>query len=231
MNPLILLVDGNEASATTYTRQLEQESYQVVNARNIAEGKSYLDENSVNLLLLNMDNEQPDTQGLIRTMQQNDPTVPIFIMTSSDDENHIVSCFEQGAHDVIVQPFSPRVFQARVANLLRIFGAARVVKRPIQAGDLHIDSGSRLVNRGGQKLELTPKEFDLLLHLAIHLNQVCSRQQILKDVWKHDYIVDTNVVDVYIRHLRVKVDKGQRFKMIRTQRGIGYSLRTPPEAE
>ncbi|TKH41628.1 DNA-binding response regulator [Paenibacillus terrae] len=231
MNPLILLLDENEESATTYTRQLEQQGYQVVNARNIAGGKSYLEENPVNLLLLNMDKEQPDGQGLIRTMQQNDPTVPIFVMTSSDDENHIVSCFEQGAHDVIVQPFSLRVFQARVANLLRIFGTARDVKKPIQAGDLHIDSGRRLVSRGGQKLELTPKEFDLLLHLAIHLNQVCSRQQILKDVWKHDYIVDTNVVDVYIRHLRVKVDKGQSFKMIRTQRGIGYSLRTPPEAE
>jgi two-component system alkaline phosphatase synthesis response regulator PhoP len=230
MSPLILLVDGNEAAATD-ARQLEQAGYQVVCARNIAEGSSYIDENNADLLILNMDDEQTDAQRLIRTMQQNDPNVPIFAMTRSDDENHIVFCFEQGAHDVIVRPFSPKVFQARVANLLRIFGAARHVERPIQAADLHIDSGSRLVSRGGQKLELTPKEFDLLLHLAIHLNQVCSRQQILKDVWKHDYIADTNVVDVYIRHLRLKVDKGQKFRMICTERGIGYSLRTPPEGE
>ncbi|MGQ3478573.1 response regulator transcription factor [Paenibacillus sp. TY11] len=230
MSPLILLVDENEASAV-FVRPLEQAGYQVVHVRNTSDASSYAAHNPVNLLLLNIEDEQADTQGLIRTLQQNHPHIPLFAMTSSDEEGHVVSCFEQGAHDVIVLPFYPRVFQARVANLLRIFGVERDVKRTIEAGDLHIDNASRMVSRGGQKLELTPKEFELLLHLAIHLNQVCSRQQILKDVWKHDYIVDTNVVDVYIRHLRVKVDKGYKFKMIRTERGIGYSLRTPLEAE
>ncbi|WP_068499882.1 response regulator transcription factor [Paenibacillus kribbensis] len=230
MSPFILLVDGNEAFPV-YVHLLEQAGYQVVHVQNMSEGSSYAADHPVNMLLLNIDDKQADAQGMIRIAKQNHPYVPLFVLTSSDDENHIVSCFEQGAHDVTVHPFSHRVFLARVANLLRIFDAAQDVARAIEAGDLHIDHASRMVSRGGQKLELTPKEFDLLLHLAIHLNQVCSRQQILKDVWKHDYIVDTNVVDVYIRHLRVKVDKGQKFKMIRTVRGIGYSLRTPAEAE
>lgn len=230
MSPFILLVDGNEASIK-YVHSLEQAGYKVVRVRNMSEGRSYAAEHPVNMLLLNINDEQVDTQDMIRTVQQNHSDVPLFVLTSSDDENHIVACFEQGAHDVMVYPFSLRVFLARVANLLRIFGTAHVVAQAIKAGDLHIDNASRMVSRGGQKLELTPKEFDLLLHLARHLNQVCSRQQILRDVWKYDYIVDTNVVDVYIRHLRVKVDKGKKFRMIRTERGIGYSLRTPPEAE
>ncbi|WP_025724144.1 response regulator transcription factor [Paenibacillus polymyxa] len=230
MSPLILLVDVNEASPVV-VHPLEQAGYQVVHVSNTTDASSYVAHNPVDLLLLNIEDEQANTQGLIRILQQYHPHVPLFAMTSSDEEDHIVSCFEQGAHDVIVLPFYPRVFQARVANLLRIFGIERDVKRAIEAGDLYIDNASRMVSRGGQKLELTPKEFDLLLHLAIHLNQVCSRQQILKDVWKHDYIVDTNVVDVYIRHLRVKVDKGYKFKMIRTERGIGYSLRTPTVSE
>ncbi|KZE68621.1 two-component system response regulator [Paenibacillus jamilae] len=229
MSPLIVLVDENEAPAVI-VRPLEQAGYQVVHVRNMSYVSSYAAQNPVSLLLLNIKNEQADSQGLIRVLQQSYPHVPILAMISSNEEAHIVSCFEQGAHDVMVVPFYPRVLQARIANLLRIFGVERDVKKAIVAGDLHIDTASRTVRRGERKLELTPKEFDLLLHLAIHLNQVCSRQQILKDVWKHDYIADTNVVDVYIRHLRVKVDKGQKFKMIRTERGIGYSLRTPTEA-
>ncbi|MGZ0041541.1 response regulator transcription factor [Paenibacillus ottowii] len=229
MSPLIVLVDENEAPAVI-VRPLEQAGYQVVHVRNMSYVSSYAAQNPVSLLLLNIKNEQADTQGLIRVLQQSFPHVPILAMIPSNEEAHIVSCFEQGAHDVMVVPFYPGVLQARIANLLRIFGVERDVKRAIEAGDLHIDTASRTVRRGERKLELTPKEFDLLLHLAIHLNQVCSRQQILKDVWKHDYIADTNVVDVYIRHLRVKVDKGQKFKMIRTERGIGYSLRTPTEA-
>ncbi|MGG4220047.1 response regulator transcription factor [Paenibacillus jamilae] len=229
MSPLIVLVDENEAPVV-FVRPLEQAGYRVVHVRNTSEASSYAVQNPVSLLLLSINDEQAGAQGLIRILQQNHPHVPILAMISSDEEAPMVSCFEQGAHDVMVVPFYPRVLQARVANLLRIFGIERDMTRAIEAGDLHIDTASRMVSRGERKLELTPKEFDLLLHLAIHLNQVCSRQQILKDVWKHDYIVDTNVVDVYIRHLRVKVDKGQKFKMIRTERGIGYSLRTPTEA-
>ncbi|MFT9369738.1 response regulator transcription factor [Paenibacillus polymyxa] len=230
MSPLIVLVDENEAPAE-FVHPLEQAGYQVVHVRNTSDVSPYIAQNPVSLLLLNIKDEQADTQGLIRILQQNYPHVPLLVMISSDEEALMVYCFEQGAHDVMVVPFYPRVLQARVANLLRIFGVERGVKRAIEAGDLHIDTASRMVSRGERKLELTPKEFDLLLHLAIHLNQVCSRQQILKDVWKHDYIADTNVVDVYIRHLRVKVDRGQKFKMIRTERGIGYSLRTPIEAK
>ncbi|MDN4083080.1 response regulator transcription factor [Paenibacillus polymyxa] len=229
MSPLIVLVDENEAAV--FVRPLEQAGYQVVHVRNTSDVRSYIAQHPVSLLLLNIKDEQAGTQGLIRILQQNHPHVPILAMISSDEEAHMVSCFEQGAHDVMVVPFYPRVLQARVANLLRIFGVERDAKRAIEAGDIHIDTASRTVSRGERKLELTPKEFDLLLHLAMHLNQVCSRQQILKDVWKHDYIADTNVVDVYIRHLRVKVDRGQKFKMIRTERGIGYSLRTPTEAK
>ncbi|MBJ8192576.1 DNA-binding response regulator, partial [Bacillus cereus] len=103
----------------------------VVHVSNTSDASSYAAHNPVNLLLLNIGDEQADTQGLIRILQQNHPHVPLFAMTSSDEEDHIVSCFEQGAHDVIVLPFYPRVFQARVANLLRIFGIERDVKRAI----------------------------------------------------------------------------------------------------
>ncbi|MCC3381124.1 response regulator transcription factor [Paenibacillus farraposensis] len=230
MSPFILLVDANEVS-DVYVHLLEQAGYQVANARHMSEGRNYAADSPINMLLLNNRDEQADAYGMIRILRQSHSHVPLFVLTSSDDENHIVSCFEQGAHDVMAHPFSHKVFLARVANLLRIFGIVHDAAGAIKAGDLHIDHASRMVNRGGRKLELTPKEFDLLFHLAVRLNQVCSRQQILKDVWQHDYIVDTNVVDVYIRHLRVKVDKGQKFKMIRTVRGIGYSLRTPPPAE
>lgn len=83
---------------------------------------------------------------------------------------------------------------------------------------------SRRVNRAGEYLTLTPKEYELLEYLALHVNEACTRSDILREVWGYEYAMDTNVVDVYIKHLRVKVDKGRSVKLIHTVRGIGYML-------
>jgi DNA-binding response OmpR family regulator len=90
--------------------------------------------------------------------------------------------------------------------------------------DLKINLRSRRVSRAGQYLNLTPKEYELLEYLATHLNEACTRSDILREVWGYDFAMDTNVVDVYIKHLRGKVDKGKDVKLIQTVRGVGYML-------
>nr|WP_244660899.1 response regulator transcription factor [Paenibacillus sp. CFBP 13594] len=114
---------------------------------------------------------------------------------------------------------------ARIRNLLRVFAnASPEGEEVIVVHDLKVNLRSRRVNRAGEYLTLTPKEYELLEYLALHVNEACTRSDILREVWGYEYAMDTNVVDVYIKHLRVKVDKGRSVKLIHTVRGIGYML-------
>lgn len=221
MDSLILMVDDS-VIADEIASGLAEAGYEITLVRHSAEGITQMVEKDIDLLLVDMDTD--GTQPLIRETQLIFKPIPVFAMTTSGEADHIVECFDRGANDVIVRPFSYRIFLARIKNLLRMFSIIRSGEHPIHVGDLYIHVNNRQVLRNGQEVVLTPKEFDLLMYLALHVNQVCSRQHILKHVWKHDYISDTNVVDVYIRHLRIKIDKGHKYKMIRTERGIGYSL-------
>jgi DNA-binding response OmpR family regulator len=118
---------------------------------------------------------------------------------------------------------------ARVRNVLRMFKAVREGESEdtIKIGDLTIELISRKVYRKDHAIDLTPREFELLLYLARHKNTEKTREEILSDVWGYEYIGDTNVVDVYIRYLRQKMDKGYRHKLIHTIRGVGYMLKEP----
>lgn len=119
------------------------------------------------------------------------------------------------------EPLHPKVMLARVRSLLRLFASASYDgEEIIVVQDLKINLRSRRVSRAGQYLNLTPKEYELLEYLATHLNEACTRSDILREVWGYDFAMDTNVVDVYIKHLRGKVDKGKDVKLIQTVRGL-----------
>ncbi|UOK61536.1 response regulator transcription factor [Paenibacillus sp. OVF10] len=132
---------------------------------------------------------------------------------------------DYGANDVMEEPIHLTVMLARIRNLLRVFANATPEgEEVIVVHDLKVNLRSRRVSRTGEYLTLTPKEYELLEFLALHVNEACTRSDILREVWGYEYAMDTNVVDVYIKHLRVKVDKGRSVKLIHTVRGIGYML-------
>ncbi|MBT2285624.1 response regulator transcription factor [Paenibacillus polymyxa] len=151
--------------------------------------------------------------------------IPLLVITSDASPQFIVEWLDYGANDVMEEPIHLTVMLARIRNLLRVFANATPEgEEVIVVHDLKVNLRSRRVNRAGEYLTLTPKEYELLEFLALHVNEACTRSDILREVWGYEYAMDTNVVDVYIKHLRVKVDKGRSVKLIHTVRGIGYML-------
>ncbi|WP_405117703.1 response regulator transcription factor [Paenibacillus sp. FSL H8-0317] len=151
--------------------------------------------------------------------------IPLLVITSNASPQFIVEWLDYGANDVMEEPIHLTVMLARIRNLLRVFANATPEgEEVIVVHDLKVNLRSRRVNRAGEYLTLTPKEYELLEYLALHVNEACTRSDILREVWGYEYAMDTNVVDVYIKHLRVKVDKGRSVKLIHTVRGIGYML-------
>lgn len=151
--------------------------------------------------------------------------IPLLVITSNTSPQFIVEWLDYGANDVMEEPIHMTVMLARIRNLLRVFANATPEgEEVIVVHDLRVNLRSRRVSRAGEYLTLTPKEYELLEFLALHVNEACTRSDILREVWGYEYAMDTNVVDVYIKHLRVKVDKGRSVKLIHTVRGIGYML-------
>ncbi len=153
--------------------------------------------------------------------------LPVMVIASEGAGEDVVTVFEAGGNEFMQQPLHTGEFRCRVMNLLWLTGRRRGLESLLKVDGLMLDSSRRLVSRDGIQLMLTPKEFDLLYYLALHQGEICPRDEILRQVWGYHFPADTNVVDVYIRHIRMKVDKGHRNKLIHTVRGTGYIMRAP----
>lgn len=155
--------------------------------------------------------------------------LPVMVITgpSGARGQAAVTVFEAGGNECMERPVHTGEFGCRILNLLKLTGRRRDTASLLKVDGLILDPGRRQVSRDGAELRMTPKEFDLLLYLAVNQGEVCPREEILRQVWGYHFQADTNVVDVYIRHLRMKVDKGRRTKLIHTVRGTGYVLRVP----
>lgn len=225
MEECILLVGGE--SRECVGEGLRKAGYHVIHLHSALEAADRVENLEFGLLLLDAELPSLETDRLLLGIHDEKRRIPVIMITDSEDADKMVECFDRGAHDVVAAEVPEKVLLARIKNLLFIFRGAVQTNSRIKVADLTIDREVRIVQRGEEQIGLTAKEFDLLWYLALHVNQACSRQRILKHVWRHEFIADTNVVDVYIRHLRVKIDYGQKYKLIRTVRGVGYQLQEP----
>lgn len=206
------------------TEMLEQTGYQVMHAANYSEVVSCIQHSEVDLLLI--DSRLPGMVqfNLVERITGKEGQIPVIVV-GSEDTDEAVAALEAGAHDYISNDREPREWVARIANLLRLFQTAPLEEeQTIHIDDLVIDPLGRSVFRDDKPIELTQREYDLLLFLARRQGQVCTREDILRHVWDYDFHTGTNVVDVYILHLREKIDKGYKQKLLRTIRGTGYKL-------
>jgi DNA-binding response OmpR family regulator len=228
-NENILIIEDEDAIARILQLELEHEGYGVGRAADGRKGLEMAISGEWDLILLDV--MLPELNGIevLRRLRQNDEAVPVILLTARDTVPDKVSGFEHGANDYITKPFAMEELLARVRNLLRIFKASREGESEdvLRIGDLSIELLTRKVYRKDYSIDLTPREFELLLYLARHKNSEKTRDEILSDVWGYEYIGDTNVVDVYIRYLRQKMDKGYRHKLLHTVRGVGYMLKEP----
>ncbi|HSY18842.1 MAG TPA: response regulator transcription factor [Candidatus Acidoferrales bacterium] len=165
---------------------------------------------------------------VLEKIRRKNQHVPILILTARDAMADKVKNFEAGADDYLTKPFAFAELLVRIKALLRRGPVNR--SSVLRVADLEIDRLSQNVRRGGKKIDLTAKEYSLLEYLATHPGRVFSRTMIIEHVWDQSFQGLTNIVDVYVRHLREKVDDASPVKLLRTVRGVGYSLNDEVQA-
>lgn len=221
----VLVVDDEQAIADIIKFNLEREGYEVLTAKDGRDALNTLSENSVNLVLLDVMMPEMDGFTCLKEIRK-DSKVPVIMLTAKEEEVDKVLGLELGADDYVVKPFSMRELIARVkANLRRreFENEENHEAESIAAGDLLIDLNKYEVQKNGKVLDLTLREYELLLFLAKSPDHIFSREELLEKVWGYDYYGDIRTVDVTVRRLREKVeDKDKDFKYILTKRGVGY---------
>lgn len=165
----------------------------------------------------------------VKAIREKGRQLPVIVLSEAGGPEAAVAVFEAGGNDYMDKPLHLEELRCRIRNLLSLTGRRRLGNNVLKIDGLLLEPTRRHVSRDGQEMKLTPKEFDLLHYLVSNAGEVCLREEILSQVWGYRFHADTNVVDVYIRHLRMKVDKGYRNKLIHTVRGAGYVLRAPED--
>ena len=228
-SPQLLIVDDDPELRQFLRAELEIEGYSCQEA---ASGQQALTQiRSQNWDLLVLDWSLPDFSGveICRRLRQTENHTPVLMLTAHDDVKERVEALDAGADDYLTKPFSIEELLARVRARLRRHGEPQSSEfETVQLADLVISPASREVHRAGEAITLTGKEFMLLELLIRKPNQVHSRNSILNAVWGENWVGDDNVLDVYIRALRRKIEKPGSNTLIQTVRGVGFMLKEGP---
>ncbi|MET3196404.1 response regulator transcription factor [Bacillus sp. OAE603] len=234
MNNKILVVDDEEHILTLIKFNLEQAGFQVVTAIDGDEALQKATDEKPELIVLDLMLPKKDGMEVCKELRLQRNTTPILMVTAKDDEFDKVLGLELGADDYMTKPFSPREVVARVKAILR---RSKITETPVVTNDetdtliiadLKILPEYYEAYFQGQILELTPKEFELLLYLTKNKGRVLTRDQLLSAVWNYDFAGDTRIVDVHISHLREKIEQdSKKPQYIKTIRGLGYKLEEP----
>ncbi|WP_066311322.1 response regulator transcription factor [Bacillus sp. FJAT-29814] len=237
MKTKVLVVDDEQSIVTLLQYNLEQAGYDVITAMDGEEGKRMAELEAPDIIVLDLMLPKLDGMEVCKQLRQEKIMTPILMLTAKDDELDKILGLELGADDYMVKPFSPREVIARVKAILR---RTQQLK---EAVDGDSDEGAQ-INIGklkiypekyealfsDQLLELTLKEFELLLYLAQNKGRVMTRDQLLSAVWNYDFAGDTRIVDVHISHLREKIEADTKKPVyIKTIRGLGYKLEEPKQ--
>jgi DNA-binding response OmpR family regulator len=218
----ILIVEDERKLAATIARGLRAESYAVDIAETGDLGWTMAHTTPYDLIILDLGLPGLSGGELLQRMRATSSKVPILILTARDSTSSKVESFEAGADDYLTKPFAFAELAVRIKALLRRGTVPQ--DSTLRVGDLDIDRLTQRVARAGQRVELTPKEYALLEYLACNKGRVVSRTMIVEHVWDQGFEGLTNIVDVYVRHLRAKIDDPYPAKLIRTVRGAGYRL-------
>ncbi|MBC2180402.1 response regulator transcription factor [Listeria booriae] len=229
----ILVVDDESSIVTLLQFNIEKAGFDVVTAEDGKTGYELALAEKPDLIVLDLMLPEMDGIEVCKQLRQDKVETPILMLTAKDDELDKIIGLELGADDYLTKPFSPREVVARIKAILRrSAGKSAEVEQEVapkekalHVGDLKILTESYEVYLQDELLDLTPKEFELLLYLANHRGKVFSRDQLLDAVWNYDYIGETRIVDVHVSHLRDKIEADtKKPQYIKTIRGFGYKM-------
>ncbi len=216
----ILIIEDEEKTAAFLSKGLKENGFSVNAAKNGVDGLNALEFGNYDLVILDVMLPLLDGWSVLAALRSKDIQTRVLLLTARDEVDDRVKGLELGADDYLVKPFAFSELLARIRTLLR--RGAVVEQQVLKCADLEIDTVKHRVTRSGKRIDLTPKELQLLALMARRPGEVLSRTVIAEQVWDMNFDSDTNVVDVAIRRLRNKVDDPFEVKLIRTVRGVGY---------
>lgn len=219
---LLVAEDERDLNRIIVSR-LKAEHYSVDACYNGKEALEYLDGAEYDGLILDIMMPVVDGLTVLKTLRQRRMSLPVLLLTARDSIEDRVKGLDAGANDYLVKPFAFEELLARIRVLLR--RPSQVPESSLQVGDLKIHLDSHRVFRGEREIKLSGKEFSLLRYMAQNKGIVLSRERMEQHLWNYDYEGGSNVIDVYIRYLRKKIDEGEEQKLIHTVRGAGYVLK------
>ena len=223
----VLIMEGSDALARLLATGLSAQSLAVEVVPNLAAVARQLEKRVYHLMILDLD--QPDMDGLaaLRTLRTEQPEMHILVLSGRAGVEGLVAAFDHGADEYLMKPFSLLEMMARV-RALRRRSASPVQAVTPSAGKLVLHREQCRAERDGRLIDLTPREFALLDFMMQHAGKTLSRAVLTQQVWNMEVEANTNIVDVYVKYLRDKLDGGSSEKLIRTVRGMGYMLQTQP---
>ncbi len=218
----ILLIEDETKVSSFVARGLSTERYAVDTAKDGSSGIEFSQSYHYDLIILDLMLPKVSGGEVLKLIRRKDSNVPVLVLTARDSIQDKVGIFEAGADDYLTKPFAFAELLVRVKALLRRGPVSRASS--IHIDDLELDRLSQHVKRSGKRVDLTSKEYALLEYLMSNAGRVLSRTMIIEHVWDQSFDGITNIVDVYVRHLRTKIDDGHAHKLIRTVRGVGYAI-------
>lgn len=224
----VLIVDDDRNSVRFLELELRHEGYRVEKEYDGAAGLKRALGEPFDLLILDIMMPRLDGMEMLRQLRTSCDT-PIMMLTAKDAVSDKVTGLDDGADDYLTKPFAIEELLARMRVLLKKARPAKTGGRLLHWGRLTVNRDTRSVEYAGEPVQLTKREFDLLAYLLQNQNIACSRDRLMEKVWGYDFRGETNLVDVYVRYLRNKLDYRFHIELIRTIRGVGYIIKTYEE--
>ncbi len=221
----ILVIDDDPSVTSVLKRGLSYEGFAVDTANSGAEGLTLAREYPPDIVVLDVMMPGLDGLAVLQRLRAADPLLPVLLLTARDAPADQVRGLEQGADDYVVKPFTFEVLLARIRALLR----RREADRPaiLRYADLSLDTGTRLARRGEREITLTTTEYDLLRQFLAHPKRVLPKEFLMDRVWGYDFGGNSNILEVYVKQLRQKLEAAGEPRLLHTVRGAGYVLREP----
>lgn len=221
----ILVVEDERGLNRVLTKHLKNNGYSVDSCEDGREAIEYLDLASYDLVLLDVMLPGMSGWDILRYIRKKNMDTSVLMLTALDSTEDKVKGLDGGADDYLTKPFALEELLARIRLATRKQRGNR--NNTYSLADLLVDCQRRTASRGGKEIILSAKEFSMLEYLIANQGIVLSREKLLNHLWDYDYEGSSNMIDVYIRHLRRKIDQGHEVKLIHTVRGVGYVLREP----